>query len=114
MIGEPEFRMMKPTAMLINTSRGAVVNESALVQALTEGWIAAAGLDVFEEEPPDPRNPLLKLDNVVLTPHVAGLSANGMELRWRSSLDAILALARRHWPPSWVNHDVNPAQTLSA
>ena len=112
LIGERELRLMKPTTILINTSRGAIVDESALVQALTEGWIAAAGLDVFEEEPPALQNPLLKLDNVVLTPHVAGLSAAGMEPRWRSSLEAILALARRRWPPTWVNHDVKPAETL--
>ena len=89
---------MKPTAILINTSRGPVVDEPALVRALTEGWIAAAGLDVFEQEPPAPDNPLLKLDNVILTPHSAGRSGDGMEPRWRASVDTVLALARRRWP----------------
>ena len=64
--------MMKPTAILINTSRGPVVDETALINALEEGLIAAAGLDVFEKEPVHPDNPLLRMDNVVATPHMAG------------------------------------------
>jgi D-3-phosphoglycerate dehydrogenase len=62
---------MKPTAYLINTSRGPVVDQNALTKALTEGWIAGAGIDVFEIEPPDENDPLLKLDNVIVTPHSA-------------------------------------------
>jgi len=64
--------LMKPTAILINTSRGPVVDEEALISALQGGVIAAAGLDVFEKEPVSPDNPLLKMDNVVSTPHMAG------------------------------------------
>ncbi len=64
--------MMKPTAVLINTSRGPTVDERALIEALRRGRIAAAGLDVFEKEPVDPNNPLLSMDNVVVTPHSAG------------------------------------------
>ena len=64
--------LMKPTAILINTSRGPVVDEEALINALDNGVIAAAGLDVFEKEPVSPDNPLLKMDNVVATPHMAG------------------------------------------
>jgi D-3-phosphoglycerate dehydrogenase len=103
LIGERELRQMKPTAVLLNTSRGPVIDESALVQALREGWIAAAGLDVLEIEPPAPDNPLLRLDNVVLTPHVAGFSIDGVEARWRLSVETVLALARREAPRSWVN-----------
>ena len=103
LIGERELRRMKPTAVLLNTSRGPVIDEAALVRALREGWIAAAGLDVLEEEPPGPENPLLGLDNVVLTPHVAGHSANGVEARWQLSVETVLALARRQPPRSWVN-----------
>ena len=64
--------LMKPTSILINTSRGPVVDEEALISALQSGVIAAAGLDVFEKEPVSPDNPLLKMDNVVATPHMAG------------------------------------------
>ena len=64
--------LMKPTAVFVNTSRGPVVDESALIDALREGRIAAAGLDVFEKEPVDPENPLLSMSNVVVTPHSAG------------------------------------------
>jgi D-3-phosphoglycerate dehydrogenase len=105
LIGERELQLMKPTAVLLNTSRGPVIDEPALVQALREGWIAAAGLDVLENEPPAPDNPLLGLANVVLTPHVAGYSANGVEVRWRLSVETVLALARRQAPRSWVNRE---------
>ena len=66
------IELMKPTAVFVNTSRGPVVDEPALIDALREGRIAAAGLDVFEKEPIDPDNPLLSMDNVVVTPHSAG------------------------------------------
>ena len=68
------LRLMKPDSCLINTSRGAVVDEKALIEALKNESIAGAGLDVFEEEPPSPDNPLFKFDNVVSTPHSAALS----------------------------------------
>jgi phosphoglycerate dehydrogenase-like enzyme len=103
LIGELELRLMKPTAVLLNTSRGPVIDEQALVRALREGWIAAAGLDVLETEPPGSDNPLLQLDNVVLTPHAGGHSANGVELRWRLSAETVLALGRGRAPRSCLN-----------
>jgi phosphoglycerate dehydrogenase-like enzyme len=71
-IGEAELRAMKPTAYLINIARGAIVDEAALVRALREGWIAGAGLDVFEKEPLPAESPLWNLENVLMSPHVAG------------------------------------------
>ena len=71
-VNSKTLSLMKPTAILINTSRGPVVDEEALISALQSGVIAAAGLDVFEKEPVSPDNPLLKMDNVVATPHMAG------------------------------------------
>jgi D-2-hydroxyacid dehydrogenase (NADP+) len=72
LIGELALRSMKPTAYLINVSRGAVVDEAALLRALTEGWIAGAGLDVFETEPLPEKSWLWQLNNVIITPHLAG------------------------------------------
>jgi D-3-phosphoglycerate dehydrogenase len=71
LIGDAELRRMKPMAILINTARGPVVNQAALVRALTEGWIAGAGLDVFDPEPHPPDSPVFALHNVVVTPHMA-------------------------------------------
>lgn len=71
-VNRERLAMMKPTAVLINTSRGPVVDEAALTDALQSGQIAGAGLDVFEKEPVDVDNPLLRMDNVVVTPHIAG------------------------------------------
>jgi D-3-phosphoglycerate dehydrogenase / 2-oxoglutarate reductase len=71
LIDEAFLRQMKPTACLINTSRGPVVDEQAIIRALQERWIAGAALDVQEHEPPAPDNPLLRLENVILTPHAA-------------------------------------------
>ena len=72
MMGAAQFKMMKPSAYLINTCRGPVVDEPALIEALRLGTIAGAGLDVFDQEPPPPNNPLFSLQNVVLTAHFAG------------------------------------------
>jgi phosphoglycerate dehydrogenase-like enzyme len=113
LIGERELRSMKRTALLVNTSRGAVVDERALCQALSSGWIAAAGLDVLEQEPPSEGHSLLRLDNVVFTPHAASLSADGMTGRWRASLETLTALARREWPACCVNPSVRTLQPLS-
>ena len=75
-VNAQRLAMMRPSAVLINTSRGPVVHEAALIDALKEGRIAGAGLDVFEKEPVDPDNPLLKMENVVVTPHSAGTTWN--------------------------------------
>jgi phosphoglycerate dehydrogenase-like enzyme len=74
MIGEQELRAMKPTAYLVNVGRGGLVREDALIQVLREGWIAGAGLDVFEEEPLPTDSPLWEMDNVIITAHYAGVT----------------------------------------
>lgn len=93
MIGERELRLMKPTAFLTNIARGELVDEAALYRALTEGWIAGAGLDVFETEPIYESH-LFNLENVVLTPHQAGLTASGkLGAAVRAAHNALLILA---------------------
>ena len=113
LIGERELKLMGPEAILINTSRGPVVDEAALIRALQNGWIAAAGIDVFEEEPADlESNPLFKMDNVVFTPHNAGLSDVCDEKLWKLSVETAIDLANGFWPRSYVNPDVKPKWEL--
>jgi D-3-phosphoglycerate dehydrogenase len=108
MIGARELQWMKPSAVLINTSRGAVVDEGALVAALAEGGIAAAGLDVLEMEPPAADHPLLTLDNVVLTPHIAGYSDVFHEQFWEHSVRTLLEMAEGRSPLWCVNNPPAP------
>ena len=112
LIGERELRLMKPRAILINTSRGPVVDEPALIRALSERWIAAAGVDVLEQEPPAADNPLFSLDNAVITPHIAGYTDQSLDDSWRLSVETALDLARGRWPRSYVNHNVKPRWRL--
>jgi len=88
-----KFEQMKPSAVLINTSRGAVVDEPALIKALEARTIAGAGLDVFEQEPIQPDNPLLKLDNVVLTPHIAAGTVDALRQKMQSVFSNLLRFA---------------------
>jgi D-3-phosphoglycerate dehydrogenase len=113
LLSEEQFRAMKTTACLINTSRGAVVDGAALIRALQEGWIAGAGLDVLEQEPPDLANPLLAMDNVMITGHAAGTSVEGIQDwqgEWRKVIEAFVA---GHWPINVVNPEVQPRAPLS-
>jgi D-3-phosphoglycerate dehydrogenase len=108
LIGRAEFAAMKSTAYFITTARGPVHDEAALMDALVSGGIAGAGLDVFHEEPPRPDNPLLHLDNVVATPHTAGITVE-------AARDIAVATATQ-WqtifgggmPPRLLNPDVWP------
>ena len=106
MIGERELELMKPTAILINAARGRVVDEAALYRALAERRIMAAGLDTFEEEPTPSDNPLLKLDNVVATPHVAGGSYESERLKTPLTLDNIDRFLAGQRPHRLVNPEV--------
>jgi glycerate dehydrogenase len=96
MIGIEELRKMKPTALLINTARGGLVDETALAQALKEGSIAGAGFDVLTREPPKEGNPLLelRLPNFILTPHVAWASDGAMQFLADQLIDNIEAFVR--------------------
>lgn len=97
------LRLMKPEALLINVSRGGLVDESALVDLLKEGRLAGAGLDVLVDEPPSPDNPLLSMDNVLLTPHSAWYSLEGVdEVERRTAREAARVLLGE-WPVSLVN-----------
>jgi glyoxylate reductase len=106
MIGSAELSRMKRDAVLINTARGGVVDQEALLRALREGTIGGAGLDVFESEPLAPDDPLLALDNVVVTPHLGSAT---VETRTRMSdlaVDNLLAFFRGETPPCCVNGEV--------
>jgi len=112
LIREKEFRQMKPAAYIINTARGPVIDEPALIKALQEKRIAGAGLDVFEKEPVDSDNPLLKMDNVVVTPHSASYSDVAFRLnRVIVGQEAARVLSGR-WPKNPVNKSVKPKVNL--
>ncbi|MBC7328194.1 D-glycerate dehydrogenase [bacterium] len=106
MIGEKELSLMKPTAILVNTARGAVVDQKALYKALKEKRIFGAGLDVYEKEPIDKDDPLIELDNVVLLPHIGSAS---VETRTRMAIMAaenLIAGLRGEIPQNLVNPEV--------
>lgn len=105
MIGEPQLRRMRRHAYLINTSRGKIVRQEALHKALTEGWISGAALDVFEDEPLAEPSPLWQLENLVLTPHVAGLSGDALHDLAESAVTQVLQALAGERP----KHLVNPA-----
>ena len=105
LIGERELHLMKPTAMLINTARGSIVDEKALVKALQTKIIAGAGLDVFENEPAvEPE--LLTMENVVLLPHIASASLGTRTLMATMASDNIVAHFQGQRPPNIVNPEV--------
>ncbi len=102
MIGAAELARMKPTALLINTARGGLVDEAALYQALTSGQIAGAGLDVFAVEPPGADNPLLHLDNVVATPHIAAGTRDALANKMRAAFSNMRRVAEGQPPRNQV------------
>ena len=102
MMSDREFGLMKPTAILINSCRGPVVDEAALIRALEEGKIAAAGLDVLEEEPTPKDNPLLDMDNVLVTPHMAGFAQESGEKSRVFAMQNVTRVAQGGEPESIV------------
>jgi D-3-phosphoglycerate dehydrogenase len=106
------LKRMKRTAVIINTARGPIIDEAALIEALQNGTIAGAGLDVLEAEPPSNNNPLLTMENVVVTPHVASATTRMRpETRRRVGREVALVL-RGRWPMSCVNPTVLPRVAL--
>jgi phosphoglycerate dehydrogenase-like enzyme len=111
LIDEARLRSMKPNAYLVNSSRGPVVDEAALCRAITEGWIAGAALDVFEEEPLRPGNPILDLDpdRVLLTPHCIGANRAMRDSGTAMSVDNMLRALRGDLPNNIINPEAIPA-----
>lgn len=112
MIGEKELKKMKKSAFLINAARGPIVDEKALIRALNEGWIRGAGLDVFEQEPIQNDNPLLKMDNVILSPHALAQTDQTTSSMWSIIVGQMAALARGEIPRALVNKEVLDSPVL--
>jgi D-3-phosphoglycerate dehydrogenase len=107
LLGEREFGLMKPTAYVINTARGPIIDQAALIAALKAGRLAGAGLDVFEREPVEAGSPLLSLDNILVTPHTANVSnSSQVTVRRRTAHNIANALLGK-WPDT--RDLVNPA-----
>ena len=105
MINSATLKKFKPNAVLINTSRGGLIDEAALVHALQQGQLLGAALDVFHDEPLPLDSPLLECDNIVLSTHVAGIDLDTTELAGRMAAESITALATGHWPAGCVVND---------
>jgi D-3-phosphoglycerate dehydrogenase len=108
LIGLRELRLMKPTSFYITTARGEVTDERALIQVMNEGAIAGAGVDVWDPEPPSPDNPLLKMDNVIACPHVAGVTMQAHHDAEVSGAHQWIGIFRGERPPRLQNPDVWP------
>src|SRR5262249_15853663 len=108
MIGEHALRAMKPSAVLVNTSRGPVIDEEALIRALQEGWSGGDAVDVMNREPLPPSSPLRAMDNVVLTPHYAASSEESLLDLRTCVADSVEALLLGYWPPFPANPRVRP------
>ena len=106
MFGQEEFAKMKNSAFLVNTARGPIVEKEALYHALKMGEIAGAGIDVIEQEPPSKDDPLLELDNLVITPHTAWYSENSQKLLQQETARAVVAVLKGGKPRSLVNPEV--------
>jgi D-3-phosphoglycerate dehydrogenase len=106
LLGEKEFQKMGKKPLIINTSRGPIIDEMALIRALTKGQVSGAGLDVLEKEPPDPQNPLLKMENVIITPHTSFYSEESISELKRRTAENVSAVLLGRWPKSMVNREV--------
>ncbi len=105
-IGKEQFDQMKPSAYFINVCRGGVVDEQALINALNNGQIAGAGLDVFMQEPVQPDNPLLSMSNVICAPHIAGASSRSEWLCRERASQQVASVLRGEWPQAAQNPEI--------
>ena len=108
MIGAQQFALMQPHAFFITTARGFIHDEDALLQALREKRIAGAGLDVWSKEPPPPEHPLLQFDNVLASPHTAGVTREARENMGRIAAEQVLDALDGKRPPRIINPEVWP------
>jgi D-3-phosphoglycerate dehydrogenase len=109
MIGAAQFAMMQPHAYFITTARGGIHDEAALAQALTAKQITGAGLDVWEDEPPPSDHPLLRFDNVIVSPHTAGITRQSRHNIARIAAEQMLDILDGKKPPRLLNPEVWPA-----
>ncbi len=110
LISRRELHLLKPGSYVINASRGPVLDEAALIAALQEGHLAGAGLDVFDPEPPHPDNPLLKMENVIVTPHSAGNTVQGSIRTGQLLVEQVLHILRGERPPDLLNPEAWPGR----
>ena len=113
LIGEKELKLMKPTAILVNTARGVIVDERALAKALKEKRIQGAGIDVWEKEPTDLDNPLFSLENTVLVPHIASATVEARTKMSELAARNLVAVLRGEMPPCLVNKEVLKVRSLA-
>lgn len=109
-IGKKELAMMKPTAQIFNCARGGIIDETALYEALRDGVIFGAGLDVFDQEPVNMDNPLLTLDNLLVSPHNAGTSFEGKNNVLRAAVENVIAITNGETPRGYLNARETAAQ----
>jgi D-3-phosphoglycerate dehydrogenase len=110
MISEPQLRRMKPASYIVNTARGPIIHQAALAKALREGWIAGAGIDVYEKEPPDLSDPLLQLENVVLAPHNGFYSDPSVHRMHVQSAENVIEALSGRWPKGLLNVELRTRQ----
>lgn len=114
MIGPREFALMKPSAYFVNTARGPIVQEAALIDALRHDRIAGAGIDVFEEEPPSPENPLFSMENVILSPHSMAWTQEGLAGNSREACENLRLVASGRVPPCLANPEAAEREGVRA